>query len=191
MQLVGKQLLILLNAKATGKKKNQTCSEFVEPVMEVITSKDMRSNTSNPLLRSYTLAKEGVVTGTHVLFRHLPSTDCQCQRCPSSCPCFLIDTLNTHIYKLCYCFFNRIKVKHFLTAQNLASLWQNEKCRKFLRNSENFLSAPLSSNSSSHSYYKVKLHTRNPSSEYIVWKSICFTISYFMMVLNSSKKSNK
>jgi len=55
VQLVGKQLLVLLNAKATGEKK-KTGGE-VEPVMAVITWNDATSNASNPLLWSHALAK--------------------------------------------------------------------------------------------------------------------------------------
>lgn len=44
--------------------------------MVLITSDVMISNASSPLLGSYALAKEGMITGTHVLFRHPPSTGC-------------------------------------------------------------------------------------------------------------------
>lgn len=52
---------------------NKTCSE-VEPVIVVITSNDTISNTSSPLLWSYALTKEGMITGTRMPFRHPPST---------------------------------------------------------------------------------------------------------------------
>lgn len=101
MQLVGNQLLILLNEKATGKK---THSE-VEAVMVVITSKDVTSKAC--LLRSCALAKEETITGTPVLFITFHQ-----QQCPSSHPCLLINTLNTPNYKLFYSFLN-IELKHF------------------------------------------------------------------------------
>lgn len=103
MQLVGNQLLILLNEKATGKK---THSE-VEAVMVVITSKDVTSKASSSLLRSCALAKEEMITGTPVLFITFHQ-----QQCPSSHPCLLINILNAHNYKLFYSFSN-IELKHF------------------------------------------------------------------------------
>lgn len=103
-------------------------------------------------------------------------------------PFFIIDTLNPHIYKRSHGSFNTIKVKLVLTVQNLAFLFL-KKFAKFLRN-ENFLSAPFLI-FYFYGYSKVKLHILNPSSGCTTCKFICFMISYFMMALNSSKKSNK
>jgi len=71
---------------------------------------------------------KAMITGTHVPFRHPPSTDCQS---PSSGPCFSVDTLNTCFYKL-FCSFFYI-IKHFFTAQNIPRL-QKEVCQKILSN---------------------------------------------------------
>lgn len=55
---------------------------------------------------------------------------CQWQLYPSSCLCFLINTLNTQNCKLFCSFSNIIKVKNFLTAQNLPAPWKKVKCQK-------------------------------------------------------------
>lgn len=136
--------------------------------------KDMISNTSSPLLLSY-----------------WPCTDFQWQLYHSSCPCFLTNTLNTHNYKIFCSFSNIIKVKNFLTVKNLSALWKkkNEVPKNILHKINSF---PLCTFFLflAHRLQNETIPTES-SSDYIILKSICFTIRYFVMVLNSSKIANK